>query len=173
MHPREVPFVPQQLPMDSDRTLPFHKRHHHRNAVPRRHAQTQVDVVDNRLPFDQFRPSLSAQVPQNGANSTWYINRDFYLAGKGESSGKQPEMAWGSTASGAFIRTIRRGARDVAAYSRVAGVECVRAPAISGGDQHAHCLAGRVPLKKLGTSRRTPLLMTSILALQSLPGNDE
>jgi len=66
--PGEVPFVPQQFPMDSNRTLPFQESDHHRNAVSRRHTQTQVDVVNNRFPFDQIHSSLSAQIPQNRSN---------------------------------------------------------------------------------------------------------
>jgi len=65
MQPREVLFVPHQLTMDSDRTLPLQKPDHHRNAAGRRCAQTKVDMVYHRLPLDQFHPLLPAQILQD------------------------------------------------------------------------------------------------------------
>lgn len=79
MHPREISFVPQQFPMDSDRALPFQKSDHHRNAVSRRNAQTQVDVVNNRLPLDQLHSLLSAQIPQNWSNSASYLSKQYLV----------------------------------------------------------------------------------------------
>jgi len=79
MHSRETPFMPQQFPVDSDRTLPFQKPDHHRNAVPWRNAQTQVDMINYRFPFHQLHSSLPAQVPQNRPDPTSYPSEQYLV----------------------------------------------------------------------------------------------
>jgi hypothetical protein len=54
--------------MNADRTFPFQKFDHHRNAVFRRDAQQHVDAIRSRVPFQQFDSFLSAQLTKNSAN---------------------------------------------------------------------------------------------------------
>ncbi len=63
MEPRHA-ALPKQLPVNLYRTLALQEADRVRDAVLRRNAQEQVQVVDHRFTFDQLHASLLAQFPQ-------------------------------------------------------------------------------------------------------------
>ena len=58
----------EQFPMNSHCTLSFQVSNRHCDAVLRWNAQQHVKMVGHRMPFQQFNPLLTAQLPQNLAD---------------------------------------------------------------------------------------------------------
>ncbi len=63
------PPLTQQFSVDADRTLPFQETDRVRDAVLRRDAQTQVDVVRLVISLDQLYSSLLTQLSQDSPHA--------------------------------------------------------------------------------------------------------
>jgi hypothetical protein len=51
---------------------------HHRNAIPRRYAHAQMNVIQHRFSFHQFNTLLPTQIPQYRSNAIPYFSvKDF------------------------------------------------------------------------------------------------
>ena len=59
-----VPPSFDEIPVDSYRRFPFQPTNRVRHAEFRRDAQTQVDMVGHRMPFNQLHTKLPAQIFQ-------------------------------------------------------------------------------------------------------------
>jgi len=73
-----------QLAMDLYRRFPFEIPDEHRNAVFRRPAQNQMDMIRHRVPFDQLDLFLSTQLPDNFTDAFTYLTKESFFSGTRE-----------------------------------------------------------------------------------------